>query len=211
MKLYVFMVAPNPTKVRLYLAEKTSRGCEIDLPQVPVSLIEGEQRQPEHLARNPLGNLPVLEFDDGSFLTESLAIIEYLEERYPEAPMIGTDPQQRAWVRRLERLAEMGVLGPIGHIVHTTNSPLGKDPVPEVAAYFRETMKPQLEVLDDCLSDGRSFVAGGEHATIADCTLAAALQFGRFGKFELDDSFANVLRWDAAYRQRSEVRDIFVA
>lgn len=210
MKLYFFMIAPNPTRVRLYLAEKAARGTSIELEQVPVSLLEGEQKGPEHLARNPLGKLPVLELDDGSYLTESLAIIEYLEELYPESPMIGTDPQQRARVRRLERIAETGVLAPVAFVVHTTNSPLGSDPVPEVAAYFREAMGPPLRVLEDCLSDGRSFVAGGEHATIADCTLAAALQFGRFGKFELDASFANLLRWDAAYRQRSEVRDLFL-
>ena len=124
MKLYVFMVAPNPTKVRLYLAEKTSRGCEIDLEQVPVSLIEGEQRQPEHLARNPLGNLPVLEFDDGSFLTESLAIIHYIEELHPEPPMIGKTPLERAQVRRLEQIAHNSVLAAVGRLFHATKAPL---------------------------------------------------------------------------------------
>ncbi|NNL66850.1 MAG: glutathione S-transferase family protein, partial [Myxococcales bacterium] len=92
MKAYVFPVAPNPTKLRLYLAEKAAAGSEIPIEQVTVSLVDGEQNQPEHLARNPLGKLPVLELDDGSFLSESLAIIQYLEELYPEPPMIGRDP-----------------------------------------------------------------------------------------------------------------------
>ena len=78
MKLYVFMMAPNPTRVRLVVAEKRAAGAAIDLPEVMVNLIEGEQRKPEHLARNPMGKLPVLELDDGRFLTESGAIIEYL-------------------------------------------------------------------------------------------------------------------------------------
>jgi hypothetical protein len=77
-KLYIFPIAPNPTKVRLYLSEKAAGGAVIDLPQIMVDLREGEQKRPEHLARNPFGKLPVLELDDGSHLIESLAIIEYL-------------------------------------------------------------------------------------------------------------------------------------
>ncbi len=88
MKIYVFPVAPNPTKVRLYLAEKAAGGGEIGLTEVMVNLLEGEQRTSEHRSRNPMGKLPVLELDDGTHLTESLAIIEYLEERYPDPPMI---------------------------------------------------------------------------------------------------------------------------
>ncbi len=102
MKLYVFPVAPNPTRVRLYLAEKAAAGAEIDVREVMVNLREGEQKLPEHLERNPLGKLPVLEFEDGSFLTESLAIIEYFEESHPEPPMIGSSIRERARVR--ERL-----------------------------------------------------------------------------------------------------------
>ena len=103
MKAYVFPVAPNPTKLRLYLAEKAAAGHEIPVEQVMVSLVDGEQNQPEHLARSPLGRLPVLELDDGSFLSESLAIIQYLEELHPEPPMIGREPLARARVRELER------------------------------------------------------------------------------------------------------------
>jgi glutathione S-transferase len=73
-KLYYFPVAPNPTKVLVYAAEKG-----IALEMNVVNLREGEHRTPEHLARNAQGKLPVLELEDGCFLTESLAIIEYLE------------------------------------------------------------------------------------------------------------------------------------
>ena len=128
MKLYYFPVAPNPTKVLVYLREK---GIEIELQQV--SLGEGEQNESEHLARNPRGALPVLELDDGSFVTESLPIIEYLEECYPEPVMIGETPEQRVRTREMERLADLRVLLPIGRTVHATNSPLGKPPNPAVA------------------------------------------------------------------------------
>jgi glutathione S-transferase len=186
------MVAPNPTRVRLYLAENA-----------------GEQRKPEHLARNPLGRLPVLELDDGSYLTESLPIIEYLEETHPEPPMIGADPRERSRVRELERIAEIGVLHPIARIVHATNSPLGMPPSPEVAAHFRGILPEGLALLDALLADGRSFVAG-ERPSIADCTLAAALQFARFGKAEIDPAFEHVDRWDAAYREREPAKAVIV-
>jgi len=209
MKLYVFIVAPNPTRVRLYLAEKAAAGAKIDLSEVMVDLREGEQRLPEHLERNPLGKLPVLEFDDGSFLTESLAIIEYLEENHPQAPMVGSSARDRARVRELERIAEVGVLAPVARIVHSTNSPLGHPPVPEMAAYFRGVLPDALAVLDRRLADGRPFVAG-DHPTIADCTLQAAFQFARFGEVEIDPSFENLARWDRAYRERDAVRSVLV-
>jgi glutathione S-transferase len=176
MKLYMFQVAPNPTKVRLYLTEKAAGGTVIDVPQVSINLPQGEHRKPEHLARNPLGRLPVLELNDGSCLTESLAIIEYLEECYPHPPMIGQTPLERARVRELERIVELGVLLPIGRIIHATNSPLGLPPNPEVASHFHKILPEGLQVVDKRLSDGRPFVAG-DRPTIADCTLEAALQF----------------------------------
>ena len=209
MKLYFFPVAPNPTRVRLYLAEKDEAGGRIELEEAVVNLPKGEQKNAAHLARNPLGRLPVLELDDGTFLTESLVIIDYLEALHPEPPLIGSDARERARVRELERQAEMGVLHPIALIVHSTNSPLGLQPVPAMAEHFRNVLPRTLKVLDDHLSDGRAFVAG-DRPTIADCTLAAGLQFGRFGKVELDPAFENVARWDAAYRERPAAKAVLV-
>jgi glutathione S-transferase len=206
----MFPVAPNPTKVRLYLAEKAAAGNEIDITQVPVNLREGEQRSPEHLARNPMGKLPVLELDDGSFLIESLAIIEYLEERFPEPPLIGRDPAERARVRALERVADLGVLYSVARIVHATNSPLGLSPNPAAADYVREMLLPApLAELDRELSDGRPFVAG-DAPTVADCTLAAALQFARFGKVETLEGHEHVARWDRAFRERPSAASVLV-
>jgi glutathione S-transferase len=207
MLLYVFPVAPNPTRVRLYLAEKQAAGARIDLEQRNVNLREGQQRSPEHLARNPFGRLPVLELADGTHLTESLAIIQYLEELHPDPPLIGSDALTRARVRELERIAEIGVLIPIARILHATRSPLGLPANPEVAAYFRAMLPAALEVLDARLSDGRPFVAGAQ-ATIADCTLAAALQFARFGEVEIEPRFQALARWDRAYRERPAARSV---
>jgi len=210
MKLYFFPIAPNPTKVRLYLAEKRAGGAEIDVSEALVDFRTGEQRKAAHLERNPFGTLPVLELSDGSYLVESLCIIEYLEELHPAPPLIGTDPIERARVRELERIADLGVLIPIGRMIHATNSPLGRPPNPEVAAYFRAALPQALEFLDRRLADGRPFLAG-DAPTVADCTLAAALQFARFGKVEIDPAFERIARWDAAYREREPARSVLVA
>ncbi|HYD47142.1 MAG TPA: glutathione S-transferase family protein [Terriglobales bacterium] len=201
MKLYVFPVAPNPTKVCLYLAEKAAAGAAVELHQVRVDLLAGEHKAPEHLARNPLGRLPVLELENGICITESLAIIEYLEETHPEPPMIGSMPLERARVRELERIADLGVLLPIGHLVQATNSPQGTPPQPEVAAYFRQALERNLALIEERLNDGRTYLAG-EQPTIADFTLAAALQFARYGEVEIGAQFDNVSNWDKTYRSR---------
>jgi len=73
MKLYKVALAPNPTKVMLYIAEREQLGTQMGIEQITVNTVKGHQRQPEHLARNPFGTLPALELDDGSFIVESLA------------------------------------------------------------------------------------------------------------------------------------------
>lgn len=209
MKLYIFPVAPNPTRVRLYLAEKREAGAKFDVEEVMVSLIDKEQQSAEHRARNPLAKLPVLETDDGEFLTESAAIIEYLEELVPEPAMIGATPFARARTRELDRIVEVGVLRPLADIVHATDSPLGWPPNPAVAEHARALLPPNLAILEDRLSDGRPFLMG-EQPSIADCTLAAAFQFGRMKSVELPASHEAIERWDEAFRERVSAKQVLV-
>ncbi len=199
MKVYDFPFAPNPRKLRVYLAEKG-----IEIPLVEVDLVNGEHRQPEFLAKNPLGALPVLELDDGSVLTESLAIIEYLEELHPEPPMIGADPLARARVRELERAIDSSLLGRVARIFHNTRSVLPGAPViPEVADRARATLPEVLAVIDARVGD-RSFAAG-EHPSIADCTLFAAFKMAEMGGFPLEGG-PNLKRWYEAFSQRPSAR-----
>ena len=209
MKLFFAPVAPNPTRVRLYIAEKSAGGADIDVVEVRVNLVKGEQNSEEHLARNYFGRLPVLELSDGSYLGESLSIIEYLEECHPEPAMIGHEPQERARVRELERVAELGVLQPIAGIVHATNSPLGIEPNPEIAAYFRPTLEKSLKFLDETLANRGPFVTG-DACSIADCTLQAAFQFARFAGLDAYSSYGHICRWDDAYRDRPAARAVLI-
>jgi glutathione S-transferase len=195
MKLYVFPIAPNPTKVRSYVAEKG-----IAIEQVMVNLREGEQRRPEFLAKNPLGGLPVLELDDGECIAESLPIIEYLEELHPDPPMFGRTPLERLRARSAERTIDLGVLVPMAWVVHATRSPLGFPPRPEVAEHFRARLDRVLPLVDARL-EAAPFVCG-ERPTVADCTLWAALGFGRFGGVEVPERHAAIARWRERFAAR---------
>lgn len=197
MKLYVFGGAPNPKKVMVYLREKG-----LDIPEETVDLVSGQNRSPDFLRKNPLGGLPVLELDDGSHLTESLAIIQYFEELHPTPPMIGTTPLERARVRELERIAELGVLGNVATIFQNTH-PFMAGRVkqsPEAAENARGRLANNLKVIDEKIG-GRPFFAG-ERPTIADCTLFAAIGFGEFAGVDVDPSYGNVKRWYERFKQR---------
>ncbi len=201
MKLFFFPIAPNPTKVRLYLAEKRAAGRPIEVEEVLVDFFKGEQNEPAHLARSPFGTLPVLETDEGQNLFESLAIIEYLEELHPEPSLYGDTPEARAEARQLERGVDLGVLGAIARIIHATKSPFDRPPNPELAAAFAAQLPRRLDHLEGLLSDGRPFLIG-DRVTVADCTLAAALQFARFREMEFIEDHPGIQRWDAEYRKR---------
>ena len=208
-KLFTQRVAPNPTKLELYVAEKAAMGCVIPLERVAVNLMKGEQRLPEFAALNSLQRVPFLQLDDGRVIPESLPIIEYFEERWPEPSMIGTGAEERARVRALERSIDSDILLAVAMIVHATNSPAGYPPNPGVVSWFSEAMKRPLAVLDQTLSDGRAFVAGAR-PTIADCSLAAALQFARFGKLQLPNGLDHIAAWNQRYRAREEVKGVLI-
>jgi glutathione S-transferase len=198
-KLYTFPVAPNPTKVNVYLAEKG-----IEVPTERVSMIEGAQRSPEFLAKNPRGKLPVLELDDGSTVCESLAIIEYFEELHPEPSMWGRTPQERAHARALERFCDLGVLIPLARYIHSTDSPLGLPANPAVAKQAWEDLETNLSLLDQKIGAGP--FAGGERVSVADCTLCGAFGFAHFRSVEIPKEFGHVHAWWKRFVARPSVQ-----
>jgi glutathione S-transferase len=201
MRIHDFPYAPNPRKLRIYLAEKG-----IQIPFVMVNILQGEHRQPTFLSRNPMGGVPMLELDDGECLSESLAIIEFIEELHPEPPMIGRTPIERARVRRLERIAEMGVLSRAARYVHASRSPLPDvKGDPAVAAQMLEELSLPLGVLDAEAAE-RPFVAG-EQPTIADCTLYAAAAFAKFAELDLLAGHPNLRAWFERFSERPSVQN----
>jgi len=171
--------APNPRKLRIYLAEKG-----LDLPVKQLDLRAGEQRTPEFLQKNPFAGVPILELDDGTVIAESLAIMEYLEEIYPNPPLIGADPVTRALVRMWERRIEIGVYLPASRMV------LSKG---EVSEHARKTLVARLALVNDGLQ-GREWVAG--HFSIADIMLLIGLDTAHHGgQFTLDPAWTNLSHW----------------
>jgi len=200
MKLYTFPPAPNPARVEFFLNEKIRGGAVPDVERVLVNFFHGEQKSAEHRARNPSGTVPVLELGDGSFLTESEAILEYLEEIYPDPPLIGSDAKSRAETRCRERFIEHQVLFPIGRYVHAAKSPLGLPPNPSVAEAELARLPSGLSRVEGWLGTGE-FVMGSR-PSIADCTLLAALNFGRFADLEAERDYPNLRRWFERYALR---------
>jgi glutathione S-transferase len=149
-----------------------------------------------------MGGLPVLELDDGSYLPESLAIIEYFEDLHPNPPMIGTTPLERARVRALERLCELSILGRIAVVFQNTH-PLFAGRLKQsadAAESAKTALTTNLKILDDKIGANK-FVAG-DTPTIADCTLFAAMGFAEFAQILIDPSVKNVHRWYETFKQR---------
>jgi len=174
MLLYQFRMGTNPRRVIVYLAEKG-----IEVPRYELDYANGEHRSPAYLRINPSGRAPTLLTDEGLAITDSAAIIEYLEELHPERPMIGTDPASRAHVRSLERLGSdlLGRFQP--WLWNATDKFPAKEPAPSqeaarrVGAYVEEL----LDVLEATI--GSNAFLAGDSPTIADCTVFPVFQTAR--------------------------------
>lgn len=177
--------APNPRKLRIYLAEKG-----LTLPTKELNLRAGEQRTPEFLQKNSFAGVPILELDDGTVIAESLAIMEYLEEVYPNPPLIGADPVTRALVRMWERRCEIGVYLAASRMV------LNKG---EVSDHARKTLVARLALVNDGLK-GREWLAG--QFSIADIMLFIGLETAHHGQFSLAPEWTEISRWYAAMKAR---------
>jgi glutathione S-transferase len=172
MKLYDYKAAPNPRRVRIYMAEKG-----IDIPLIPVDIMKREQKSPDFLAKNPLGSLPVLELADGTCISESVAICRYLEALYPEPPLFGRTAAEKARIEMWLRRIELNVMVPVGMVWahgHPLTARLLKQ-IPEAAEQNRKRVHLAYKLLNEQLS-GAAFIAGPDY-TVADAVLLATLDF----------------------------------
>jgi glutathione S-transferase len=173
MKLYNHAVAPNPRRVRIFAAEK---GIEFSLEEVDI--LAGQSRTPEFLAKNSSGGVPVLELDDGSYLSESVAICRYLEGLHPEPNLLGRDLREQAEIERWNRRMELERFAAIGCTVQNT-APIFQGrfkQFPDYGEAQRTLVYQRLERMDRELN-GHHFVAGGRF-TIADITALVAIDIG---------------------------------
>ena len=201
MKLYDSKMAPNPRRVRIFLAEKG-----IEVPTVQVDLAKAENRGAEYLAKNPMGGVPVLELDDGTFVAETVAICRYFERTHPEPPLMGTGAQGEAVVEMWQRRMEFEVALPIMQVFRNTHE-FFKGRIPQVAEYgevCRAQALKRLEWLDRELA-GRPFVAGDAY-TIADITALCGIDFGRPTGIRIASEWKHLQRWHESVSARPSAR-----
>ena len=201
MKLYDSAMAPNPRRVRIFLAEKG-----IDVPMEQVDIGKADNRKPEFLAKNPMGGVPVLELDDGTFIAESVAICRYFEETNPNPPLMGTDAKDRAVVEQWQRRMELEIMNTSTQSFRNTHDFFkGRIPqVPEYGAISKEACLKRLVWLDEVLAE-REFVAG-DRFTIADITALVGIDFGRVTGIRIDPEQKNLSRWHEAVSNRPSAK-----
>jgi glutathione S-transferase len=203
MKLYGAVRAANPRRVKIYIAEK---GLEDVIEQIDFAPPAAEKlRTPEFLAKNPAGKIPLLELDDGTCIPESGAIIEYLEELYPDPPMIGTTPEERARVRSIERVVmDQSTLARL-YYLHMGPSFLqslrGFALVPEVLVAVKPTYDNNMHTLEVRIGEN-PFLAGAT-PTVADCHFYAMVSAGveKF-KYSLPEGCTRLQRWYDNFSKR---------
>jgi len=201
MKLYDSAVAPNPRRVRVFLAEKG-----IQVPTVQVDIAKAENRSPEYLAKNPMGGVPILELDDGTILAESVAICRYFEETKPEPNLMGRTAVEKAQIEMWNRRMELEILAMTAGAFRNTHAFFkGRIPqVPEYGAVCKAAAEKRLEWLDSELGK-RKFVAGDRY-TIADITALCSIDFGRVVDIRIAPDQKHLARWHAEVSARPSAK-----
>lgn len=198
MKLYNHSVAPSPRRVRIFAAEKG-----INLMLEEVDILAGQSRTPEFLAKNSSGGVPVLELDDGSHLSESVAICRYMEGLHPEPNLLGRDLHEQSDIERWNRRMELELFAAIGRTFQNTN-PIFQDrfrQFPEYGEAQRAIVYQRLERMNREL-DGHQFIAT-DRFTIADITALVAIDIGgRLADIKIAPELTHLTRWHDAVSRR---------
>ncbi len=203
MKYYDGRPGSNPLKVRIFMREKG-----IELPTVTLDLMAHEHRTPEYLAINSLGKLPALVLDDGTVITESVAVCRYLEALHPEPPLFGRSPEEQAlvemWCRRIEWELSLPCVNVIRH-----TAPFFADAVAQNRAYADDQRRVAREAfawLDGELADGRNHVAG-DAFSMADILLHTTMGNARMMRIEVPDTLEHLHALLGRIAQRESVAD----
>jgi glutathione S-transferase len=202
MKLYDGGRAPNPRRVKVFLAEKA-----ITVPTEQVDLGKMAHKSAAYTAVNPLQRVPALELDDGTVICESIAICRYFEQLQPDPPLFGIGAKDIAVVEMWERRVEFHLLGPISHVFRNSHPAMKEMEVPQVPAWA-EANKPRimdfLTLLDRELGS-RRYIAG-ERYTVADITGMIAVDFLKPAKLEVPPALTNLKRWHGEVSARPSAK-----
>ena len=206
MKLYNLSAGMNPRRVRIFLAEKG-----IEIPMQEIDFMKNEQQTPEFLKINPMGKLPVLELDDGTILTESIAICRYIEALHPEPNMFGTTPLETAQIEMWARRAELEIGIQVMSVFANLNPiRVGRiTQVKESGELAQEKLLQRMAWLDGELGsrapDERKFLVAGRY-TIADIILQCALIVAKACKVRIPEEHTHLTEWFTSVTSRSTAR-----
>ena len=203
MKLYSLKQAPNPRRVRIFLAEKKAA---VPIEEFDMDARPGH-REPAFLDKNPLGQLPVLELDTGETITESVAICRYFEELMPEPPLFGRSSAERVAVEMWNRRMEHELFLPVIDVfLHTHDFWVGRrQQVPTYGDLRRQQVIERMQWLDKEL-EGREFV-GVDRYNIADITAQVAILTARGAlRLRIPEDHKNLSRWWEAVSRRPSAR-----
>lgn len=185
-------LGPNPRLVRMFMAEKG-----IALETEEIDIIAGENRRPPYVDRNPAGEMPALELDDGRLLAETVAICEYLEEHHPEPALIGETPEERAetrmWIRRVEYRITNPLTDGFRYAEGKSLFEGRRHLIPQAADDLKAMAREGLAWLDGQM-DGRPYLCGAR-LSLADLLLYSFLDFGAGVGQPVDPSLGNVKQW----------------
>jgi len=202
MKLYDGGRAPNPRRVKIYLAEKG-----LTVPMEQVDLGQMAHKSEAFTAINPVQQVPALELDDGTILCESIAICRYFEALHPEPPLFGQGAKEQAVVEMWQRRVEMNLFLRVAHVFRNSHPAMKQMEVPQVPDWA-EANKPRvmdfLTLLDRELKD-RRFVAGDRY-TVADITGLVGVDFMKPAKLAVPDTLTNLKRWYAEVSARPSAK-----
>ena len=191
MQLYNSL-GPNPRCVRMFMAEK-----EITLPTIEIDILGAENRQPPYTDKNPGGQMPALELDKGQVLGETVAICEYLEDKFPTPALIGATPEEKAETRMWQRRIELNITENLYNGFRFAEGlKMFQDRMhclPEAAAGLKAIAQEKLEWLDK-LMEGKSFIAGNR-PTLPDIILYVALDFGAGVGQKINPDLKNITAW----------------
>lgn len=202
MRLYNSNFAPNPRRVRMFLAEKG-----LAVPMVNVDLARLEQKSAAFSALNPFQAVPALELDDGTIIAESMAICRYFEELHPDPPLFGVGALERTMVEMWQRRLEFGLFFPIAQAFRHSHPAMKAMESPQIKDWA-EANKPRallaMARVDEALRD-RPFIAG-ERFSVADVTGLVALDFARPARIAIPEEFAQLKRWREALAARPSAK-----
>jgi glutathione S-transferase len=195
--------APNPRKVRIYLAEKN---LPIELVHVPMR--ERAHKAPDFMKKNSLGQVPVLQTDDGRFISESVAICRYFEALHPQKPLFGADPFEQAMVEMWIRRAEFRLWAPMSQVWRNADErteQVIKVRFKDFGEHSRGVVADAMNWIDGELADGREFLSGANFS-MADIVLLCGIDFAKFVRMEMPGDARHLRAWHQRVSARPSAR-----